>query len=99
MRIFNVYAYAVLVSLVLDSGSSPWPTAGFFASLVVWSCSSHVSGCALALASWSTSCWPRYVGTWSFKEALVEFPEEEFWAHLKVYCVTGSQVLDYVELL
>ena len=82
-------AYAVFISGVTGSRSSLWPTAGFFASLIVWSWSSCVSGRALALASWSTSCWSRYVGSWSFKEVLIKFPEE-FWTHLKVYCLLPS---------
>ena len=77
-------AYAVFVSCVLGSGSSPWPTVSSFAFLIVWSCFNHVFGHASAFASWFTSCWPKYVGSWSFRKVLVEFPEE-FWAHLKVY--------------
>ena len=77
--------YAVFVSGMLGSVSFPLSTTGSFASLVVWSWSSCVSGLASALASWFTSCWSRYVGFWFFKEVLVKFPEE-FWAHLKMYC-------------
>ena len=78
-------AYAVFVSGVLGSGSSLWPTASFFAFLVVWSYFSYVSGRALALTFWSTSCWSRYVGSWFFREVLVE-SLEEFWTCLKVCC-------------
>ena len=69
-------AYAIFVSSVLGFESSPWPTAGFFMSLVVWSWSSCVSGYALTLTAWFTSCWSRYVGSWFLKEILVKFLEE-----------------------